>query len=113
MSGLGGKQTLARPGIGDVDSEGTKGRSVVLPVSVVTAEGHDLERLRIDAAKVGKWNIGFFAAGAVFWIFASIVGSAVDLHTARIYWLVGSFFIFPIAILASRLFGADPFTKGN
>jgi hypothetical protein len=73
----------------------------------------DLTRLRIDAADAGKWNIGFFAAGAVFWTFATAVGSTFDLDIARIYWLVGSFFIFPVAVLVSRLFAADPFTKGN
>jgi hypothetical protein len=97
----------------DVQRLTTKARILVLPVSAVTAVRQDLQHLRMDAAKAGKWNIGFFAAGAVFWIFATIVGIAVDLHIARIYWLVGSFLIFPVAVLASSLFGADPFTKGN
>lgn len=73
----------------------------------------DLETLRVDAAERGKWNIGFFAAGAVFWIAATVIGVAVELSQARILWIVGTFLILPVAVLFSRLFGADPFTKGN
>ena len=72
-----------------------------------------LQRLRIDAARRGKWNIGYFAAGAVFWIFAAAVGLTYELERARLFWLVGTFLIFPVAVVASRLAGADPFTKGN
>jgi hypothetical protein len=73
----------------------------------------NLDALRLDAAKRGKWNIGFFAAGLTFWLYATVVGLTLDLETARVYWLVGTFFIFPAAVLFSWLFGADPFTKGN
>jgi len=72
-----------------------------------------IDNLRVDAAIRGKWNIGFFVAGAIFWIGATIVGQIYDLTNARVFWLVGTFFILPVAVLASRLFGADPFTKGN
>ncbi|WP_420606895.1 DUF7010 family protein [Novosphingopyxis sp.] len=73
----------------------------------------NLNELRIDAARRGQWNIGFFAAGAVFWTAATVVGVTVELSQARILWIVGTFFILPIAVVFSRLFGADPFTKGN
>lgn len=72
-----------------------------------------LNELRVDAARRGKWNIGFFAAGLVFWIYAAAVGYLFELQTARIYWLVGTFAIFPAAVAFSWLFKADPFTKGN
>ena len=73
----------------------------------------DLETLRIDAAKRGKWNIGFFAAGAAFWIAATVIGATIELSQARIFWIVGTFLILPLAVIFSRLFSADPFTKGN
>lgn len=73
----------------------------------------NLNELRIDAAKRGQWNIGFFAAGSVFWIAATVIGATFDLNQARIFWIVGTFFILPIAVGFSRLLGADPFTKGN
>lgn len=73
----------------------------------------NLEELRIDAAERGRWNIGFFAAGAVFWTAAMIIGVTVELNQARILWIVGTFLILPVAVVFSRLFGADPFTKGN
>ncbi|GEM_PF-2912609 len=70
----------------------------------------DLQR---DLAVRSHWNIGFFIAGFLFWIYVAIVGSIFDLNTAKKYWLVGTFFIFPAAVLASKFVGADPFTKGN
>ena len=72
-----------------------------------------LINLRIDAALRGKWNIGFFASGLLFWIYVAIVGISLPLATARIYWVTGTFFIFPVAVVMSKLFKADPFTKGN
>lgn len=72
-----------------------------------------LSSLRVDAAKIGKWNVGYFAAGFVFWVYAAFIGITFDLHVARVYWLVGTFFIFPMAVAFSHLFGADPFTKQN
>ena len=73
----------------------------------------NLQALRIDLAKRSRWNIGYFGAGLIFWLHATAIGAFVPLELARIYWLVGSFFIFPMAILLSRIIGADPFTKGN
>lgn len=35
------------------------------------------------------------------------------LHAARYYWLFGTAIIVPLALIASRLLGADPFSKGN
>jgi len=73
----------------------------------------DISKLRVDAAKHSNWNIGFFAAGLLFWIFVGITGNIFSLESARIYWLVGTFFIFPLAVLISKIFNADPFMKGN
>lgn len=73
----------------------------------------DLQALRLDLAKRSRWNIGYFWAGLIFWLYATAVGAVVPLELARIYWLVGSFLIFPIAILMSHIAGADPFTRGN
>jgi hypothetical protein len=74
---------------------------------------NELENLRIDAARRGHWNIGFFAAGAVFWVTATIISVSVELSQARFLWIFCTFLILPLAVLFSRLFGADPFTKGN
>ncbi len=73
----------------------------------------NINNLRIDAAKRGKWNIGFFSSGCLFWIYVAIIGNRFPLESARIYWVVGTFLIFPIAVLMSKIFKADPFTKGN
>ena len=75
--------------------------------------GQSLQELRLDLAARSKWNIGYFYAGFAFWIYAAIVGWVFPVHAARIYWLLGTSLIFPAAILASRLFHADPFCKGN
>lgn len=72
-----------------------------------------LRHLRVDAAQRGKWNIGFFCAGFLFWLYVGVIAHYFPLATARIYWIVGTFFIFPFAVLCSKVFGADPFTKGN
>ena len=72
-----------------------------------------LDAVRIDLAKRSFWNIGYFVAGSAFWVYVAAVAVLVPLDVARIYWLVGTFFIFPVAVAASRILGADPFTKGN
>jgi hypothetical protein len=74
---------------------------------------NNLSDLQQDLAVRSHWNIGFFIAGFLFWTYAAIVGSLFDLAVAKTYWLVGTFFIFPVAVVASKLVGADPFTKGN
>ena len=73
----------------------------------------DLHSIRVDLAKRSFWNIGYFAAGLTFWIYVIVIAIFFPLEVAKIYWLVGTFFIFPISVLISRLMGADPFTKGN
>ena len=73
----------------------------------------ELQSLRIDLAQRGKWNLGYFVSGFIFWSFVLVVNFILPLETARIYWLVGSFFIFPMAVAASRVIQADPFCKGN
>jgi hypothetical protein len=73
----------------------------------------DITKLRVDAAIRGKWNIGFFASGFIFWIFIGIICNSFPLETARIYMVAGTFLIFPLAVLFSKLLKADPFTKGN
>ena len=72
-----------------------------------------LDDLRLDLAARSQWNIGYFYAGLVFWLYAAVVGWVFPLQIAKVYWLIGTFFIFPMAILASKLLGADPFSKGN
>lgn len=73
----------------------------------------NLQSLRVDFAKRSYWNLGYFAAGLIFWLYVTAINVYFPLNTAKIYWLVGTFFIFPIAVLVSRLLGADPFSKGN
>lgn len=75
--------------------------------------GNNLQSLRVDFAKRSYWNLGYFVAGLVFWLYVTAINVYFPLNTAKIYWLVGTFFIFPIAVLVSRLLGADPFSKGN
>jgi hypothetical protein len=72
-----------------------------------------LQDLRRDLAVRSKWNIGYFYSGLVFWLYAAVIGWIFPVHVARVYWLIGTSFIFPVAILASKLAGADPFSKGN
>jgi hypothetical protein len=72
-----------------------------------------LEELRLDLAVRSKWNLGFFWAGLVFWVYAAVIGWLYPLQTARLFWLIGTSFIFPVAILVSRLIGVDPFSKQN
>ena len=73
----------------------------------------DLVNLQIDLAQRSKWNIGYFISGLVFWIYVLTTFLNVPIDEAPTYWLVGTFFIFPVAILFSKLCNADPFTKGN
>ena len=73
----------------------------------------NLNELRIDLARRSKWNVGYFAAGFLYWSFAAAVGSLLPVPAAKLYWLIGTFFIFPLAVLLSRLLRADPFTSGN
>jgi hypothetical protein len=72
-----------------------------------------LHSLRIDLARRSQWNIGYFCSGFVFWVYAAVVGGSQPLPMARIYWLVGSMVIFPVAVALSRLLRADPFSNGN
>lgn len=72
-----------------------------------------LEKIQIDLAQRSFWNIGYFCAGFLFWVFVGVIGAYQPLPVAKIYWLVGTFCIFPIAVAASKIVGADPFTKGN
>ncbi|MFT4731783.1 MAG: hypothetical protein ACI89W_000796 [Gammaproteobacteria bacterium] len=73
----------------------------------------DLVKLQIDLAKRSKWNIGYFLSGLVFWFFVLIIYFNISKNEAPTFWLVGTFFIFPVAIIFSKLCKADPFTKGN
>jgi hypothetical protein len=75
--------------------------------------GASLHLLRVDLAQRSKWNIGYFVSGFLFWVYAAAIGSVFPLLVARVYWLVGTFFIFPVAVAISRLLRADPFSKGN
>jgi hypothetical protein len=72
-----------------------------------------LNLLRVDLARRSKWNIGYFASGFLFWVYAAAIGWIFPLLVARVYWLVGTFFIFPVAVGISHLLRADPFSKGN
>jgi hypothetical protein len=68
---------------------------------------------RIDLAARNKWNIGYFRAGLVFWLHAAVIGWVVSGHVAKVYWPIGAFFMFSMAIPASRVLGADPFSNGK
>jgi hypothetical protein len=74
---------------------------------------NNLQALRIDLAKRSFWNLGYFVAGLIFWLYVIAIDVYFSLEAAKTYWLVGTFFIFPIAVLVSRLLDADPFSKGN
>lgn len=73
----------------------------------------DLHSIRYELAKRSFWNIGYFVTGFIFWIYVMGIKLYFPLEVAKIYWLVGTFFIFPMAVLFSWLIGADPFSKGN
>jgi hypothetical protein len=73
----------------------------------------DLNALRTDLATRSKWNIGYFVAGLLFWVYVTAVAFLLPLATARFYWLAGTFVIFPVAVFVSWLLRADPFSKGN
>ena len=72
-----------------------------------------LYELRKDLAIRSFWNIGSFIAGFLFWILVLLTGQLYPLEQAKLLWLVGTFFIFPIALIASKILGAEPFTRGN
>lgn len=72
-----------------------------------------LQELRLDLARKSKWNIGFYWSGLVFWIFILVIGNIFPLSTAKYIWLFSGFFIVPVAILFSRLFGAVALPKNN
>jgi len=73
----------------------------------------EVQRLRMELAQISQWNIGYFISGFIFWSFVTVIGLLFPVTIARIWWLVGTFLIFPVAVGASRLLGADPFSKGN
>ncbi|QSE98660.1 DUF7010 family protein [Fulvivirga lutea] len=73
----------------------------------------DLLSLRVDLAKRSKWNIGYFASGCFFWIFVGFVTNNYSVEKSRIYLVLGTFFIFPMALLLSKIFKADPFSTKN
>lgn len=72
-----------------------------------------LQSLRVDLARRSFWNLGYFVAGLIFWLYVTTVNVYLPLEKAKFYWLGGTFLIFPVAVLISRLIGADPFSKGN
>jgi hypothetical protein len=45
--------------------------------------------------------------------YVAVIGSTLPLDVAKVYWLVGTFLIFPLAVAISHLWRADPFCKGN
>ncbi|MEE4207770.1 MAG: hypothetical protein V2I43_00705 [Parvularcula sp.] len=73
----------------------------------------DLDALRVRAARTSQWNIGYFVAGFLFWLYAAGAGHLLEIDDRRFALVAGTFFIFPVAVGASRLLGADPFGKGN
>ncbi len=75
--------------------------------------GTDLRLLRIDLAQRSRWNIGYFCGGLVFWLYVAVIGSVLPPDVAKVYWLVGTFTMFPFAVAISRICRADPFCKGN
>ena len=79
----------------------------------MTSTDERLSDLRIDLAARSQWNLGYFYAGLMFWLYAAVAGWLFPVQIAKFYWLVGTCFIFPMAVLASRILGADPFSKGN
>jgi hypothetical protein len=72
-----------------------------------------LRALRLDLADRSQWSIGYLAAGLVYWTCATLIGILQPEPTVRVYWAVGGGFIFPVAVLLSRAWNADPFSRGN
>jgi hypothetical protein len=72
-----------------------------------------LRGLRIDLATRSQWNIGYLWAGFAYWCFAAVVGVALPIESAKVFWMIGGCALFPTALLLSRLLGADPFSAGN
>ena len=73
----------------------------------------EITNIRLELAKKSKWNIGYFIAGFVFWVYVSITSIIIPFDLAKIYWIVGTFLIFPVAVFASKLCKADPFSSNN
>jgi hypothetical protein len=73
----------------------------------------ELKKLQIDLALQSKWNIGYFASGLIFWLYVLVVSNVYPIEISSIHALVGTFCIFPVAVLLSKVFGADPFNKEN
>jgi small-conductance mechanosensitive channel len=73
----------------------------------------DIDELRIELAKQGKWNIGFFCSGLFFWLLVLVIYQVQPASSAKVFVLVGTFLIFPVALAFSSLFKADPFCKNN
>lgn len=74
---------------------------------------NNLNQIRRDLALRGKWNIGYFASGFTFWVFIGIICNYLPIENARTYMVGATFIIFPMAVMYSKLFKADPFMKGN
>lgn len=74
---------------------------------------NDLTQMRVELATQGKWNIGYFFSGLIFWIFTGIICYYLPIADSRFYMVIGTFFIFPIALLFSKILKADPFNKFN
>lgn len=64
-------------------------------------------------ARRSQWNIGFFGAGFVLWIAILATNLAVPVETGRVIWIALSFGVLPVAVLISKLAGADPFCNDN
>jgi|SRR5690625_22613 len=74
---------------------------------------NNLFELRADLTKKSQWNIGFYWAGLVYWIFILVVGIIFPLEIAKYLWLFGGFSIMPLAMLFSRFMNAEAFPKDN
>ena len=73
----------------------------------------NIDEFQIDLAVRSKWNIGYFISGLIFWVYVLTVSNVYPINISSVYVLIGTFFIFPIAVLISKIVGADPFSKGN
>ncbi len=80
---------------------------------VVDVQNTHLHDLRVTLARRSKWNIGYFGAGFVLWIGILIINLTVPVETGRGIWIALSFGVLPVAVLLSKLVGADPFCNDN
>jgi hypothetical protein len=80
---------------------------------MATVRMDSLRALRLDLADRSQWSIGYLAAGLVYWTFAALIGIGQPEPSVRVYWAVGGGFIFPLAVLLSAAWNADPFSRGN